>query len=52
MLKIDHPTHPKLFSTLLGGKGGLRDNQEVLETVFEQAKQYKEPFYTILVITL
>ena len=52
MLKIDHPTHPNRFSTLLGGEGGLRDNQEVLETVLEHGKQYKKPFYTIKVITL
>ena len=52
MLKIDHPTHPNLFSTLLGGEGGLRDNQEVLETILEQGKQYKKPFCTSKVITL
>ena len=49
------PSHAtkSFFNIATGGRGGggLRDNQEVLDTVFEQGKQYKKTFYTSKVIT-
>ena len=46
------PSHaPKSVFNIAWGEGGLRDSQEVSETVLEQGEQYKKLFYTIEVIT-
>ena len=53
MLKIDHRSQaPKSVFNIAWGEGALRDNQELLETVLEQGKRYKKPFYPTKVITL